>query len=73
MAVYAQRLGISLSAGGATGSAGGGSQGATINSEEFLKFQAEQEQFATQHIELYMHYLVHRARQGEGQLFRPAG
>jgi len=28
-----------------------------INSEEFLKFQAEQEQFVAQHVELYMRYL----------------
>ena len=59
--VYAQRSGISLSAGGAAGGAGGGSQGATINSEEFLKFQADQEQFAAQHIELYMRYLKREA------------
>jgi hypothetical protein len=34
-----------------------GDGGATINSKEFLKFQADQEQFATQCAELYMHYL----------------
>ena len=28
-----------------------------INSEEFLEFQAKQEQSATQHVKLYMHYL----------------
>jgi hypothetical protein len=33
--------------------------------EEFLKFQAEQEQFATQHIELYMHYLGCAVRAGK--------
>jgi fatty acid synthase subunit alpha, fungi type len=65
VAVYAQRSGISLSAGGAAGGAGGGSQGATINSEEFLKFQAEQEQFAAQHIELYMRYLKRDSRSGD--------
>ena len=35
--VYAQRVGISLSAGGG-GFAGGSSREAIINSEEFLKF-----------------------------------
>jgi fatty acid synthase subunit alpha, fungi type len=61
---YAQRSGISLSVGGAAGGGGGGSQGATINSEEFLKFQADQEQFAAQHIELYMRYLKRDSRAG---------
>jgi fatty acid synthase subunit alpha, fungi type len=42
--IYAQRAGISLSAGSASGG-GGPVGGATINSEEFLKFQAEQERF----------------------------
>jgi hypothetical protein len=41
-----------------------------INSEEFIKFQADQEQFAAQHIELYMRY---RIWQGEGQLRGTAG
>ncbi|TFY80295.1 hypothetical protein EWM64_g3715 [Hericium alpestre] len=58
---YAQRAGISLwlgsGAGGAGGASGGASGGAVINSKEFLKFQADQEQFATQHVELYMRYL----------------
>ena len=53
-ATYAQRSGISLSVAGAGGASGGGGGGATTNSEEFLKFQAEQEQFAAQHIELYV-------------------
>jgi fatty acid synthase subunit alpha, fungi type len=57
---YAQRSGISLLVGG-----GGGSQGATINSEEFVKFQAEQEQFTAQHIELYMRYLKRDSRSGD--------
>jgi fatty acid synthase subunit alpha, fungi type len=63
-ASYAQRSGISLSAGNAGGGAvsnGGG----TINSEEFLKFQAEQERFAAQHVELYMRYLKRDSRSGE--------
>ena len=54
VATYAQRSGILLSVAGAGGASGGGGGGATINSEEFLKFQAEQEQFAAQHIELYV-------------------
>jgi fatty acid synthase subunit alpha len=58
---YAQRSGISLLVGGAAGGGGGGggSRGATINSEEFVKFR---EQFAAQHIELYMRYLKRDSR-----------
>jgi fatty acid synthase subunit alpha, fungi type len=41
--VYAQRVGISLSSGaGSGGFAGSSSGGAIMNSEEFLKFRAEQ-------------------------------
>ena len=57
MATYTQCSGISLSAAGAGGASGGGGGGTTINSEEFLKFQAKQEQSAAQHIKLYMCYL----------------
>jgi fatty acid synthase subunit alpha len=64
VAAYAQQAGISLSTAGSGG--GGGSSGtAVINSEEFLKFQAEQERFAAQHIELYMRYLKRDPRSGE--------
>ena len=63
--IYAQRSGISLSSGAAAGGAAGGSSGAVINSEEFLKFQAEQEQFARQQIEVYMRYLKRDSREGE--------
>ncbi len=62
--VYAQRVGISLSTGGGGGSAGG-SSGAVMNSEEFLKFQAEQHEFAYQQINLYSRYLKRDPRQGE--------
>jgi fatty acid synthase subunit beta len=62
---YVRRSGISLSVGGAAGGSGGGSQGAMINSEEFIKFQADQEQFAPQHIELYMRYLKRDSRSGD--------
>ncbi|KAE9399788.1 fatty acid synthase [Gymnopus androsaceus JB14] len=65
-AAYAQRSGISLAAPGAAGGGGGGGGGgAVINSEEFTKFQAEQERFAAQHIELYMRYLKRDSRSGE--------
>ena len=47
----------------AGGAAGGG--GAVINSEEFIKFQANQHKFAAQLVELYMRYLVHGSRDGE--------
>jgi hypothetical protein len=46
--VYAQCSGISLVAPGAGGAAGGGGGGATIDSKEFLKFQADQQKFAAQ-------------------------
>ena len=65
VSVYAQRSGISLVAPGAGGAAGGGGGSATINSEEFLKFQADQQKFAAQHVELYMRYLGRDSRAGE--------
>ncbi|KAI0950742.1 hypothetical protein AcW1_007973 [Taiwanofungus camphoratus] len=66
VAVYAQRAGISLAAGSSSSGGGGGGGGPpTINSEEFLKFQAEQEKFAAQQIELYMRYLKRDSRAGE--------
>ncbi|KAF8638240.1 hypothetical protein AX17_002262 [Amanita inopinata Kibby_2008] len=64
VSVYAQRSGISLAAPGSVGS-GVSSSGVTINSEEFLKFQADQHQFAAQHVELYMRYLGRDSRAGE--------
>ncbi|KAI0368773.1 fatty acid synthase [Pilatotrama ljubarskyi] len=63
--IYAQRSGISLSSGAAAGGAGGGGGGAVINSEEFLKFQAEQEHLAAQQIEVWMRYLKKDSRSGE--------
>lgn len=65
VAAYAQRSGISLSSGAAAGGGGGAAGGAVINSEEFVKFQAEQEQFARQQIEVYMRYLKRDSREGE--------
>ncbi|KAJ6512975.1 fatty acid synthase [Mycena sanguinolenta] len=67
VAIYAQRSGISL-ASGSSGSGGGGGGGATINSEEFIKFQSEQQKFAAQHVELYMRYLNRDSRAGETAL-----
>ena len=63
--VYAQRVGISLSSGGGGGGSAGSSGGAVMNSEEFLKFQAEQREFAYQQINLYSRYLKRDPRQGE--------
>ncbi|KAF8271214.1 fatty acid synthase [Lactarius quietus] len=63
--VYAQRVGITLSTGAAGGAAGGSSGGAVMNSEEFLKFQAEQHEFAHQQINLYSRYLKRDPRLGE--------
>jgi fatty acid synthase subunit beta len=62
-AAYAKQQGITLSSGG-SGGGGGGGGGAVMNSEEFLKFKAEQELFAAQHIELYMRYLGRDSRAG---------
>ncbi|KAF9502982.1 hypothetical protein BS47DRAFT_1310401 [Hydnum rufescens UP504] len=56
VAAYAQQAGISLSS-GATSGGGGGGGGAVINSEEFIKFQVEQHEFARCQVELYMRYL----------------
>ena len=56
VAAYAQQSGISLLAAGAGGGSNGGGEGAMINSKEF---QAKQEQFAAQHIKLYMCSLMH--------------
>ncbi|KAJ7769033.1 fatty acid synthase, partial [Mycena olivaceomarginata] len=67
VAIYAQRSGISLSSGSSSGG-GGAAGGATINSEEFIKFQSEQQKFAAQHVELYMRYLNRDSRAGESAL-----
>jgi fatty acid synthase subunit alpha, fungi type len=65
VSIYAQRSGVSLAAPGAAGASGGGGAGAVINSEEFLKFQTDQQKFAAQHVELYMRYLGRDSRAGE--------
>ena len=44
---------------GAAGAGRVGGGGTVINSEGFLKFQADQEKFTAQHVELYMRYLGH--------------
>ena len=64
VALYAQRSSITLSSPSSGGSSGGGGGGAVMNSEEFLKFQAEQYQFASQQIELYSRYLKKDSRAG---------
>lgn len=65
VAVYAQQAGISLSSGGGgAAGGGGGGGGAVINSEEFIKFQAEQEEFHSQHVDLYMRKLKQDPRAG---------
>ena len=50
--LYAQHSGITLSSTSSGGSDGRGGGGGVMNSEEFLKFQAEQYQFAYQRIRL---------------------
>lgn len=65
VALYAQRSGITLSSASSSPGGGGGGGGAVMNSEEFLKFQAEQHQFAGQQIELYSRYLKKDSRAGD--------
>ncbi|EJD06870.1 fatty acid synthase [Fomitiporia mediterranea MF3/22] len=62
--IYAARSGVTLSQGGGA-AAGGGGGGAVINSEEFLKFKADQDKFVSQQIELYMRHLGRDSRAGE--------
>ncbi|KAH8822971.1 fatty acid synthase [Flagelloscypha sp. PMI_526] len=64
---YAQRAGISLTTGGGGGGGGGSGGGAVMNSEEFLKFQADQQTFVSQQIDLYMRHLGRDPRAGEIQ------
>ena len=64
VALYALRSGITLSSASSGGSSGGGGGGAVMNSEEFLQFQAEQYQFASQQIEIYSRYLKKDSRAG---------
>ena len=63
--VYAQRVGISPSSGSGDGGSGCSSGEAVMNSEEFLKFQAEQHDLTHQQINLYSRYLKHDPCQGE--------
>lgn len=66
VAAYAQQQGISLSSGGGGGGGvGGGGGGAVINSEEFIKFQAEQEEFTQRQVDLLMRHLKKDTRAGE--------
>ncbi|CCO34690.1 fatty acid synthase subunit alpha, fungi type [Rhizoctonia solani AG-1 IB] len=60
---YSKQAGITLSSGGGGGGTAAAG-GAVMNSEEFLKFQAEQHLFAAQHVELYMRYLKRDSRSG---------
>ena len=63
--VYAQRVGISRSAGGGDSGSAGVSSGGSVMNSEFLKFQAEQHEFAYQQINLYSRYLRCDPRQSE--------
>lgn len=67
VAAYAKQVGISLSSGAGSGNANSGG-GAVMNSEEFLKFKAEQHEFAAHQVELYMRYLDRDSREG-GRLY----
>lgn len=63
---YAQRSGITLSQTGVAAGSGGGTGvgGATINSEEFEKFQTRQDFFVSQQVEVLMRYLNKDSRDG---------
>src|SRR6266571_1577326 len=65
VSIYSRRAGIQLLSAGAAGGSGDGSSGGVINSKEFLQFQADQNKFAAQQIEVYMHYLGRDSRAGE--------
>lgn len=67
-AAYAKQVGISLSSGGSGGGDANSGGGAVMNSEEFLKFKAEQHEFAAHQVELYMRYLGRDSREG-GRLY----
>lgn len=62
VSAYAQCSGISSATAGPGGSGSSATGGAVTNIEEF---QAEQHQFAAQHIEPYMRYLGRDSRVGE--------
>lgn len=67
-AAYAKQVGISLSSGGSGGGNANSGGGPVMNSEEFLKFKAEQHEFAAHQVELYMRYLGRDSREG-GRLY----
>ena len=62
---YAQYSGISLQTAGAGGGGGGGGGGAVMNSEEFDKFVAKQNEQAQREIELLSRYLGKDPRAGD--------
>jgi len=63
-AAYAKQVGISLTSGGGGGGNASGGGAAVMNSEEFLKFKAEQHEFAAHQVEHYMRYLGRDSREG---------
>lgn len=67
VASYAQQAGVTLSSGGSGGAGGGGGSGggAVINSEEFIKFQEDQNEFTSRQIDLLMRHLKKDSRAGE--------
>jgi len=62
---YASYAGISLATAGAAGGGGGGGGGAVMNSEEFDKFVAKQNEQAQREIELLSRYLGKDPRAGD--------
>jgi fatty acid synthase subunit beta len=62
---YAQYSGISLQTAGAGGGGGGGGGGAVMNSEEFDKFVAKQNEQAQREIEMLSRYLGKDPRAGD--------
>ena len=66
--LFGARSGISLPSDSSYGSGGVGGGGAAMNSEEILKFQAEQHQFAAQQIEPHSRYLKKDSRAGDSNM-----
>ncbi|KAI7955320.1 hypothetical protein MJO28_005720 [Puccinia striiformis f. sp. tritici] len=61
---YGNHSGLTLSQGGPAGAAGGSAGGAVINSEEFEKFQQNQDAFVSQQLEVLLRYLKKDSRDG---------
>ncbi|CAH7689739.1 fatty acid synthase subunit beta [Phakopsora pachyrhizi] len=61
---YGKQQGIALSRGGTAAAGGANAGGAVINSEEFEKFQQNQDAFVSQQLEVLLRYLKKDSRDG---------